>query len=122
MLLLLAGCAVAAPPAPVIITKVVRVEVPVAAPPPTTIPVAAPPVANVLRDSAKSEAAATSYVHGPHPAPPIIDTLTILTGRVNTAMRALRASRVHGRYGLRQVHRLAVANEVLATFLANKGP
>ncbi len=82
---------------------------------------AAPRVEAVLRDSAKSEAAADSYVHGPGPKAPIIDTLTALTTRLRLAVRAMKASRLHGHYGAAQVRAARAAADALAAFLANKG-
>ncbi len=76
----------------------------------------------MLRDSAAVEAQATSYVHGPHPKAPIIDTLTALTTRINATKRALVASRRHGHYGVAQMRDMRAALDALATFMSNMGP
>ena len=122
--LLLAGC-MPTPPAPAAMG-----QEPEATPPPRIVvaraaprPAAAtsdPSPAAVLRDSAAAHDEAFRYAAWSKAKTDNVLALVPLTANLAHAIRAMQASRAHGRYGAAQTRALRAATDALDDFLQHK--
>ncbi len=74
----------------------------------------------MLRDSAAAHAEAFRYAAWPKAKADNVLALVPLTSELNRAIRAMQASRAHGRYGVAETRALRAATDALDDFLQHK--